>query len=83
MTASGNQTQDLTAPSLEELYHDLTENKYKHLQNDPSHPLSSYFEELPSESRQRIILSRRAVQKIFSTICCKTSKYLIICDVPF
>ena len=41
------------APSLEELYHDLMEKKCKHIQSDPSHPLSSNFEELPSESRER------------------------------
>ena len=40
------------APSLEELYHDLMEKKCKHIQSDPSHPLSSNFEELPSESRE-------------------------------
>ena len=44
-----------TAPSLEELYHDLMEKKCKHIQSDPSHPLSSNFEELPSESRLRTI----------------------------
>ena len=27
-----------TAPSLEELYHDLMEKKCKHIQSDPSHP---------------------------------------------
>ena len=44
-----------TAPSLEELYHDLVDKKCKHIQSDPSHPLSSHFEELPSEGRLRTI----------------------------
>ena len=71
-----------TAPSLEELYHDLMEKKCKHIQSDPSHPLSSNCEELPSESYKKLyILSHRAVQKIFCTICCETSKYLINCNV--
>ena len=46
------------APSLEELYHDLMGKKCKHIQSDPSHPLSSNFEELPSESRLRTIYCR-------------------------
>ena len=52
-----------TVPSLEELYHDyheelyhdLMEKKCKHIPSDPSHPLSSNCEELPSESRLRTI----------------------------
>ena len=39
------------APSLKERYQDLMEKKCKHIQSDPSHPLSSNFEELASESR--------------------------------
>ena len=49
-----------TAPSLEELYHDLMEKKNKHIQSDPSHPQSSNFEKLPSESRLRTIYCRTA-----------------------
>ena len=47
-----------TAPSLEERYHDLMEKKCKHIQSDPSHPLSSHFEELPSESSLRTTYCR-------------------------
>ena len=47
-----------TAPSLVELYHDLMEKKCKHIQSDPYHPLSSNFEELPSESKLRTIYCR-------------------------
>ena len=46
------------APSLEELYHDLMRKKCNHIQSDPSHSLSSNFEELPSESRLRTIYCR-------------------------
>ena len=45
------------APSLEE-HHDLMGKKCKHIQSDLSHPLSSNFEELPSESRLRTIYCR-------------------------
>ena len=48
-----------TSPRLEELYHDLMKKKFKHIQSDPSHPLSSNFEELPSERRLRTIYCRR------------------------
>ena len=47
-----------TAPSLEELYHDLIEKKCKHIQGDTSHPLSSNFEALPSKSRLKTIYCR-------------------------
>ena len=43
-----------TAPSLEELYHDLMEMKCKHIQSDPSHPGVQIFKNY-HESRLRTI----------------------------
>ena len=47
-----------TAPSLEDLHLNLMEKKCKHILSDPSHPLRSNFEELPSECRLRTIYCR-------------------------
>ena len=57
-----------TDPSLEELYHDLMEKKCDHILSELSHPVSSNFEELPSECKLRTILSHQAVQKSICTI---------------